>query len=118
MGFRNFIYPRLVSISRPDPTTGIGALPYQGLDPQEETVLFTNIMASIQHGGGTANKAGLPADTMSAPTWKIFIPWHALAFGSIQDRDVITDDLGERYQVQASYWNSLGYNCTCERLQT
>lgn len=114
----SFIYPRTISIRRPNPTTGIGALPYQGLDPQDETILFTNVPASIQHGGGTANKAGLPADTMSAPTWQIYIPLCAIPKGAIQDRDVIVDDEGQRYQVQASYWNSLGYNCTCERLQT
>ncbi len=55
---------------------------------------------------------------MSAPTWQIFIPAWSLGLGAIEDRDIIADDLGERYQVQASYWNSLGYNCTCERLQT
>ncbi len=116
MGFSNFIYPRTISISRPNPTTGVGSLPYQGLIPSDETLLFSGLPASIQHGGGTANKAGIPADTMSSPTWQIFIP--TIPMGSIQDRDIVTDDLGERYQIQASYWNSLGYNCTCERLQT
>lgn len=114
----SFIYPRIVEIRRPFGTTGIGALPYQGLEPQNETVLYTNIPASIQHGGGTANKTGLPADTMSAPTWQIFIPLNALPKGAIQDRDIIVDEESQRYQVQASYWNSLGYNCACERLQT
>ncbi|VVC76000.1 hypothetical protein AQUSIP_13010 [Aquicella siphonis] len=114
----SFIYPRTISISRPNPTTGIGALPYQGLDPTDETVLFTGIPASIQSRGATANKAGLPADTKGTPVWVIIIPLQYCPNGSILERDVITDDLGNRYQVAAAYWNSLGYQCESEKLQT
>jgi hypothetical protein len=114
----SFIFPRIVQISRPNPTTGIGALPYQGLLPTNETILFTNIPASIQERGSTQQKAGIPADTKGAPMWIIIIPLAYCPNGSIMDRDVITDDLSIRYQVSAAYWNSLGYQCECERLQT
>lgn len=119
----SFIYPRLVTATRPIGTTGIGALPYQGLDPEQETVLFSNLPASIQHRGNTAQIAGLPADAKGAPVWEIIIPLNALALSttgqqSIIERDIFTDDLGNRYQVAASYWNSLGYQFECEKLQT
>ena len=112
------MYPRTVQVTRPINTSGVGALPYQGLEPENETVLFTNIPASIQKRGSTAQKAGIPADTKAAPVWVIIIPLSYCQLGSILDRDVITDDLNQRYQVSAAYWNSLGYQLECERLQT
>lgn len=114
----DFIYPRVVTLSRPNPTSGKGALGYQGLLPADEEVLFTGLEASIQHRGGTANPTGLPGDSMSVPVWKIILPPWSLTNGQINDRDIFTDDTGIRYQVQASYWNSLGYSCNCERLQS
>lgn len=119
----SFLYPRIVTISRPDGTTGIGALPYQGLDPTQETVLFTNIAASIQHKGSTAQHAGIPADAKATPVWEIIfsplaVPLATSGNQSIIERDVITDDMGNRYQVAAAYWNSFGYQCECEKLQT
>ncbi len=114
----SFIYPRTIQISRPFDTTGIGALPYQGLEPSDETILFTGIPASIQLRGATSQKAGIPADTKGAPVWVVIIPLQYCANGTIQDRDVVTDDQSIRYQVSGAYWNSLGYQLDCERLQT
>ena len=114
----SFIYPRLITITRPNNTTGVGALPYQGVQSTNETVLFTNIPASVQQRGATGQKAGIPADTKGRPIWIVIIPSQYCALGQIKDRDVITDDLNNRYQVSAAYWNSLGYQCECERLQT
>lgn len=111
----SFIYPRVIAISRPTPTTGIGALPYQALSSSSETMLFTNIAASIQHRGSNVLKAGLPADANTGNQWNILFN---LPNGSVWERDVITDEFGKRYQVNTAYWNSLGYQCECERLQT
>jgi hypothetical protein len=114
----SFIYPRRITISRPIATSGVGALSYQGLLPSQETVLFTNIPASIQRAGGTGQKTGLPGDAFNEGVWKIIIPAYALVLGSFTERDIITDDLSKRYQVATAYWNSLGYSATCELLQT
>jgi len=111
----SFIYPRVIQISRPTPTTGIGALPYQALSSSSETILFSGINASIQHRGSNQLKAGLPADANSGNEWIILF---MLPNGSVWERDVITDELAKRYQVNTAYWNSLGYQCECERLQT
>lgn len=114
----SFIYPRTVTISRPDATVGIGALSYQGLDPAEETIIFTGIPASIQSRGSTAQRAGIAGDTKASPVYIIIIPFAYCPLGSIINRDVITDDLTIRYQVAVAYWNSLGYQCECELLET
>ena len=50
--------------------------------------------------------------------WRLFTPRAALARGALQVRDVVTDDLGVRYQVAAPYWNSLGYAALLERLDS
>lgn len=114
----SFIYPRTIIITRPNPTIGIGALNYQGLSPSNESILFTDIPASIQGRGGSAQPANLPADAKSIPTWLVIIPLPYCPMGSINERDIVTDDLGNRYQVFSAYWNSLGYQLDCEKLQT
>lgn len=51
-----------------------------------------------------------PTDTNDAlPTWNIFTPLGAIAKGIVKKGDMITDDLGVQYVVEAPYWNSLGY---------
>lgn len=114
----SFLFPRIVQITRPNPTTGVGALGYQGLLKTNETILFTDIPASIQGRGSTAQRAGIPGDAKSTPVWVVIIPLMYCSNGSIIERDIITDDLGNRYQVSSAYWNSLGYQAECEKLQT
>ncbi len=112
----SFIYPRIVSITRPPVLSGVGVRPYQGLDPATEVPVASGLAASIQQVKEARQPgAGLPADVIRGTLWNIFIVQPRTL---IRDRDVITDDLGTRYQVTAAYWNSLGYKCLCERLQT
>lgn len=111
-----FIYPRTITIRRPNPTTGVGNLGYQGLQPADETVIAQNIKASIQRIQNIKNlEAKLPGDVPSGTVWAIFFKFQK---GALKDRDVIIDDEGIRYQVAAAYWNSLGCKAFCERLQT
>ena len=105
----SFLYPRTVSLSRPNPNVGTGALPYSGETSANETVLASGqtFPASIQHRSGRGGPPGnLPADAVNAADWYIFIRMPPL--GGISERDIVTDDLGKRYQVTAAYWNSLG----------
>lgn len=112
----SFVYPRKITITRPATNNGIGAVDYQGLDLQAETIVVSNISASIQQAQQTRKPdANLPADTARGTIWNIFFNQPN---GTVKDRDFITDDLGIRYQVLAAYWNSLGYKAECERLQT
>lgn len=113
----SFLYPRTVAITRPVTTSGVGAVPYGGVNAADETSVATGLAASIQLQkalGG--DEAGLPADTSKA-RWRVLIPKSAAALGLIAARDIVTDDLGQRYQVVAPYFNSLGHNLLCERLE-
>lgn len=118
MNSSSFIYPRTIRISRPIPLTGVGTKPYQYVSPQQENILFTGISASIQAQSSTGLEADLPANAKGAPVWRVFIPFWSLTLGQINNRDIVTDDLGNRYQVATNYWNSLGYNLECELLLT
>lgn len=120
------IYPRVIQISRlknvAGATDAIGLLGYSGAEqnsgPQGETVILTDIPASIQAGPAGRKKDGsLPTDSVFAPTWKIWIPSSSVAQGLIRDRDIVRDDELYRYQVSQAYWNILGYQLICIRLE-
>jgi hypothetical protein len=122
----SFLYPRTVDVHRPAPNAGTGGLGYSGEIAATESVVkdadsgryMRDLPASIQHRAAKGKPmADLPADAASRADWFVFIPNRAAALGSIAERDVIVDDLGERYQVVAAYWNSLGYRLAVELLQ-
>lgn len=105
----SFIYPRIVSITRPNPTTVVGAAPYSGEVRTDESPIAKGLSASIQQRRKNAASHGeLPSDAPRTD-WAIFIPKRAATLGLITERDIVTDDLGKRYQVSAAYWDSLGY---------
>lgn len=114
----SFLYPRTVTVRRPNPQTGTGAIGYGGETAANETALLFGqaFPASIQHRSGKGKQGGsLPADAPSRADWYIFI--RAPNNGDITENDIIVDDLGKRYQVIAAYWNSLGYRVSAELLQ-
>lgn len=114
----SWIYPRRVAITRPQVELPLGAGPYSAEALTKEIPVAANIPASIQLKGGSRRPDPmLPADTSSKTLWRVFIPAPALADGTVQTRDILTDDLGQRYQVIGPYWNSLGYNLLVERLE-
>ena len=111
----SFLYPRIISISRPTQSTGVGAVGYGGQLAATETAVASGVRASIQNKGqSSAQASGLPGDARIT-LWRILF---TLGRGTVANRDIIVDDLGIRYQVQAAYWNSLGYNCTCMLLES
>jgi hypothetical protein len=110
----SFLYPRTIAITRPIGQTGIGAAGYGGEIASAEVAVASGLAASIQlDRQGRDNKAGLPGDAKTT-LWRVLIPKSEAADGLIHSRDIITDDLGKRYQVIGPYWISLGYNCLCE----
>lgn len=114
----SFLYPRTVSVTRPAAQVGVGTLPYGGMVKVNETAVVAGLPASIQMNKVRGMpEADLPADA-GKTHWRVFIPGSAAALGVIAVRDVLTDDLGQRYQVIAPYWNSLGHTLLCERLET
>lgn len=114
----SFIYPRVISITRPEAQTGVGFQTAYAADTKaQETQIASGLPASIQARSSTGkNPVALPADG-KAQTWRIMIPKSVSVLGQIKNRDIVTDDLGNRFQITADYWNSLGYNLICERLE-
>lgn len=114
----SFLYPRTVSITRPGTQTGVGVQPYGGETPGTETPVANGLPASIQlERAKGKTDADLPGDA-ARTFWRVFIPAASAARGLIDTRDIVTDDLGQRYQVTAPYWNSLGHSLMVERLET
>lgn len=114
----SFLYPRTVAITRPNGQAGVGVQPYGGETPTNETPVASGLPASIQLQKDRGKPAAdLPADA-GKTTWRVFIPAASAALGLIKTRDIVTDDLGQRYQVVGPYWNSLGHNLLVERLET
>lgn len=108
----SFLYPRTISVRRPNTSNAVGDQGYSAERAADEAVVLSGLPASIQlDRQGQRNPVGLPADAAYKPIWKVFIPLSAAVLGSIQSTDVIVDDLGQRYQCFAAYWDSLGYEC-------
>jgi hypothetical protein len=114
----SFLYPRTITVTRPNPETGFGAQPYSAVLPTDETQILSAVTASIQNRrkGMSGRGNDLPSDS-GKTDWAIFIPFSQAALGSIAERDIVTDDLGKRYQVAAAWWDSLGYQLVCSLLQ-
>lgn len=112
------LYPRTVTITRPGAQVGVGALGYGGASKASETAIASGLPASIQYKRDSIRSAeNLPGDLSKRTVWRIFIPASALANGAVVERDIVTDDLGNRFQVAAPYWNILGYSLTVEKLE-
>jgi hypothetical protein len=115
----SFLYPRTIAITRPDNDLTPGYQPnYSGVEPANEAPIANDLPASIQlkreRGKPDPN---LPADAAAKTFWVVMIPLSAAPLGLIQTNDIVTDDLGQRYQVLGPYWNSLGYALLVERLE-
>jgi hypothetical protein len=112
----SFLNPRTITINRPNVDPAVGTQPYGGLLPTNETQVLPATAAHIQvDRQGPKSPAGLPGDTVRESLWKIIFK---AALGAVEPRDVIIDDLGNRYQVIAAYWGPLSTTCTAELLET
>lgn len=113
----SFLYPRTVALSRTTSQAGQGKLGYGGKTQAGETEIRAGVPASIQlRREGQRNSTGLPADG-ARPSWDIFTPRSAFQPGDVVDRDILTDDLGRRFQVLGDYIDSLGGKLRAERLE-
>lgn len=114
----SFIYPRTVSISRPQTNETPGGQSYSGTTKAQESVILSDLPASIQFFSRLSMPLGkTPSDATDRAGWRILIPRSAAQNGQIAERDIVTDDLCKRYEVFGAYWNSLGHNLQCELLQ-
>lgn len=112
----SFLYPRTVQISRPNTDATLGAQPYSGLRSDNETVIASNVPAHIQiDRQNPASPTKLPSDPISLPAYKIIVK---VARGLVKRGDVITDDIGNRYQVISPDWGPLVTTCRAQLLET
>lgn len=106
----------IITITRPNAVTQKGAVGYIGETKADETVIASNVPADIQkQARGGAPSIKLPGDVIRETYPKIFFN---LARDTVQNRDIITDQNGLRYQVTNAYWTVFQYQCECELLQT
>ena len=112
-----FLTPSQISISRPDADDLAGEQPYGGVQGANETVLISGIAAHIQlDRQGTTPVAKIPADAAGESIWKVIYK-SRLARDIARTGDVITDQLGNRYQVIAADGGPLSTTCRCQILQ-
>lgn len=107
-----FLYPRTISIARPQTQSTAGKVQYLGKTIAAEDTLFSGLRCSIQAKSMGSRRIGgqkLAADAPGPVVWTFYIPKSVLAKGSVKNSDVIYDDEGNRYLVASNYWNSLGY---------
>ena len=112
----SFLFPRVISITRPAADAGVGSQGYSGVRQSTETSRFTDVPAHIEADRqGTAPDARLPADAAGLSIWKIIFK---LPLGSVQTGDIITSEIGDRYQVISPDWGPLTTTCRCQIMQT
>jgi hypothetical protein len=120
------LYPHTIQVNRPNSVSpavasppSVRTLPYSGLTPAQETLLFYNLPARIQYkSGGARADNKVPGDVPPA-MWTIGIPVSAgLVYGDIRNRDIIIDEIGRRYQVDNDYFTAFfGYQLSCTLLE-
>lgn len=115
------MYPRTIAVTRPSAPTGVGYTgSYSGVLKPTETPVVSGIAANIQAKTtmGRILAGTLPSASPGPIVWRVFIARGVVADDVIKDRDIITDDLGRRFQIEAAYINSMGWNIACVRLDT
>ena len=112
----SFLFPNIISISRPNQDSVVGAQPYSGILPSNETVIASGIAAHIEADRqGTQPTAKLPGDAAGESIWKIIF---SAARGFVQERDFISDEVGKKYQVISADWGPLSTSCRCQIMET
>lgn len=107
------------SASAPPSQVG-GSIPYFGDRNKQtggEAAIVANVPCAIAALGARAldSKDGLPSSSPGPVRWKFLIAAGVVPQGTINDRDVITDQLGSRYVVSQNYWGPLGYEVEAVR---
>jgi hypothetical protein len=98
----SLLYPRLISITRPTQPAGVGNLGHLGTSISEEVPIGA-AAASIELASSGRNTAGardVPADSPGPIKWTILISAADVArLPFIEERDMVKDDFGRRFQV-------------------
>lgn len=111
------LYDRVVAITREPDQAGVGFQPaYAGEDATNEVAVASDLPASIQLVREGSRDSTLPGGGTN-PLWDVFLPKGAVADGVVKGKDIVTDDLGNRFQVIAPYQNRLGARFRVQTLE-
>ncbi len=93
----------------------LGAGEYSGELPTQEIQIAGPLSAAVQMKKTSGRPAGgMPGDAAQKTFWLVLIP--NFNPGIVETRDIITDDLGDRYQTLSNYVTPLSANFLCEKL--
>lgn len=115
------LYDRTISVRRPvtnGAITGVQLASYSGVEAATETVLFSGVKTSIQTRSSVRQHMNaLPADSRAPYVFSFFPERRAFSVGDIKNRDIIVDDVGDRYQIEAIEWTLLGPHIRALKLE-
>lgn len=104
-----------ITIQRNQNNMAVGLQAY-GAPTAPLTLIAQGLPANVNLKKETGSLiAGLPSDVSRKTYWTASF---AAPEGSVKDGDIITDGEGWRYQVTAANWQSIYYQCLCERLES
>lgn len=115
------------SISQLSPSGGSGdsplvsqpnGSPYWGR--QGDTGDTTPVVAPccmIASAGRATSRSDMPSAAPGPSRFRIYMPISVFPKGSLKDRDIITDEEGNRFQVEAAGWTNQGYRLEAIRLE-
>jgi hypothetical protein len=106
----NFLYPRTIKVTRPQPISGVGYIGYSGVTEADEATIISGLSANIgiASSGRIRSDSGLPSDSASQKYTIALPPQTFSNLPLIMERDMIYDDLGRRFQVDAYQPTPLG----------
>lgn len=109
----SFLFPNTIEIHRPRSETDVGAVGYMGVEEISEMLVVGGLAASIQARSGSSRPSGgdLPSSPPAPITWKIYIQTNSLIPpGSIHEQDIVVDEIGRRFQIDAAYYHPMGWS--------
>lgn len=108
---------RVVTVYRPQQQTAVGAAPYGGNTADNQTAIATGFPASILiNAKADKGVVSLPGDARSA-WWNMLLP--IIPGGvTIEDADVVIDDLENRYVISAAELTDMGWRITMAESET
>lgn len=113
------LFDRVISIYRQATELAPGNVGYMGQNRTTETLLFSGIAASIQATASRATRSGddrQPYDAPGPVVWNIIVPFSTAPLGGLKTRDIVVDDVGDRYQVSAAYPDGVVWKLASLRL--
>lgn len=103
----------IITVTRVSEPLEGGKIDPEYFNGQDDIVVYSGLKADIQYKAMTSQaSAKLPLDTAQGVDTEVFFK---APYGTIKNRDFITDEIGRRYQVFYAYYTIFGYQCYCKK---